>query len=814
MAGLSARTDFDADSGKDSPSIPAFVAPFLGFVVIVGLVAVSRYSYPLFHTLIELATVAVAAALFLVAWNTRRFLEDDYLLFLATAFLFVAGVDVLHTLAFAGIALFPGYGPSLPSQLWLIARFAQAVALLVSPWFIGRKSDLRVAAVAYSLPVGLALLAVFAVRAFPATQDASGAVTGFKVGAEWVIMAVLAGSMVTLWAARRRVDGAVVRLLTWSIGLTILSEFAFTLYSGPYDLVNLAGHFLKLVAFYLLYRAIIGTALVRPYSLLFRQLRQREMDAAESAERYRATFDQASVGMARLDAGGRYIVVNGAFSAIVGYPEADLMHLGYHELTAQADLDAVDAAFASVRDATASAASVEQRFVRADGTQVWTNMTVSQLVEAASGRRYYLQIVDDISVRKAAEAALRRGKELSDTLTSLDAAMGATRDADEIVEGVVREAAEALGVQMAVLLEPGDGGWSVRSATGLGAPRNREAMAACGGRIAEVVAEMRKAVILSDPYDTDPRLDGECLEALGMRSLLAAPMCLRDDVEGVLVFVDPAEPLGFSDSEVEFATRLARSLALALENAELYAAEHRIADTLQAALLDVPAAIGGMTFSHRYRSATEATRVGGDFYDLFDLGSGRVGVIIGDVSGKGLEAAALTSFVKTTIKTHAFDGSAPAAVMAKANDVLIRSLLKASFVTVFFGVLDTATGRLTYCSGGHPPGIVKGPSDVSVLPGTDSPVLGAFADMVFSQREVRLLPGDCLLLYTDGVTEARGPGGFYGDERLLELVEAADAGDPEGLATAVLEGVLAWTGGTLRDDVAILALAVDQPRTA
>jgi PAS domain S-box-containing protein len=810
-AGLSPRVDDHSVMGQDAaPSTSLFMTLFLGLVVSVGLFAVSRYSYPLFHTFIELTTVAVATALFLVVWNTRRFLEDDYVLFLAIAFLFVAGVDVLHTLAYTGISLFPGYGASLPSQLWLIARSAQAVALLVSPWFIGRRSDLRLAAVVYACVVGVALLAVFALRIFPATQLAAGGVTPFKVGAEWVIMAVLAGAMATLWAARSRLDGAVVRLLQWSIGLTILSELAFTLYADPFDLLNLVGHLLKLVAFYLLYKAIVATALVRPYSLLFRQLRQREADAEENAERYRATFDEASVGMARLDPDGRYVTVNDAFQDIVGRTEADLERLGYHELTAQADLDAVDAAFASVSDGRVAAATVEQRVTRADGTVVWVHMTVSQVVEATSGRRYYLQILDDISVRKVAEQSLRRSKELGDALTNLDAAMSATRDADEIVKVVMRDAAAALGVELAALLEPKGGGWSVRHAVGLDARRSAAAIERCGARVADAVAARTTPVIVADPH-SDPRFDGDCLAALGVRSLLVTPLGSHDRVAGVLLFFDPAEPLGFADSEVEFAARLSTALSLALENAQLYAAEHRIADTLQAALLDLPDAIPGVAFAHRYRSATEATRVGGDFYDLFDLGSGRVGVIIGDVSGKGLEAAALTSFVKTTIKTHAFDGSRPATVMTKANDVLIRSLLKASFVTVFFGELDTFTGRLTYCSGGHPPGIVKGPQDVSMLPGTESPVLGAFPDMAFSERDVQLLPGDTLLLYTDGVTEARGGDGFFGDERLLELVASSRAKTPDELATAVLDGVLAWTGGTLRDDLAVLTLSVDQP---
>ena len=808
---MTAPVDDHAEIGQDAlSSTQRFVSAFLALVVVVGLIAVSRYSYTLFHTLIELASVAVAAGLFLVVWNTRRFLEDDYLLFLAIAFLFVAGVDVLHTLAYSGLSLFPGYGPSLPSQLWLIARSAQAIALLVSPWFIGRRSDLRWAAVIYGCVLGLALLTVFTFRAFPETQIATGGITAFKVGAEWVIIAASVGAMGTLWSARSGLDGAVVRLLMWSIGLTILSEVAFTVYAGPFDVLNLTGHFLKLIAFYLLYKAIIATALVRPYSLLFRQLRQRELEAEDSAERYRATFDEASVGMARLDSDGRYILVNDAFCEIVGYAEAELMNLGYHELTAQADLEAVDAAFANVKGAKVAAASLEQRLTRVDGTMVWANMTVSQLVETATGRRYYLQILDDISVRKAAEHTLRRGKGLSDALTNLDAAMSATRDADEIVEVVVRDAAVTLGVELAALMVPDGDGWLLRRAVGLSARRDEAGIIACGGLVADVAARSTTPLLVTDPY-ADPRLDGDCLEAIGVHSLLAVSLRPYDKVAGVLLFIDPAEALGFSDCEVDFAARLSTSLSLAMENARLYAVEHRIADTLQAALLELPDSIPGITFAQRYRSATEATRVGGDFYDVFDLGGGRVGLIIGDVSGKGLEAAALTSFVKTTIKTHAFDGSAPAAVMAKANDVLIRSLLKASFVTVLFGVLETGTGRLSYCSAGHPPGIVKGPHDVSMMPLTESPVLGAFADMAFHERDVRLLPGDTLLFYTDGVTEARGPGGMFGDERLLESIAASDAKGPDELATDVLDGVLAWTGGELRDDLALLAVALDQP---
>ena len=157
----------------------------------------------------------------------------------------------------------------------------------------------------------------------------------------------------------------------------------------------------------------------------------------------------------------------------------------------------------------------------------------------------------------------------------------------------------------------------------------------------------------------------------------------------------------------DFARRLGTLLSLAFENAKLYSTQREIADTLQTALLTVPRRIPGIDFGYLYRSATATAEVGGDFYDFFALDGDRAGVLLGDVSGKGVQAATLTALVKNTIRALAYENDSPAGVVSKTNAVIFKATPGSIFVTLLFGVLDVATGRLVYCSAGHTRGIVK-----------------------------------------------------------------------------------------------------------
>jgi serine phosphatase RsbU (regulator of sigma subunit) len=250
-------------------------------------------------------------------------------------------------------------------------------------------------------------------------------------------------------------------------------------------------------------------------------------------------------------------------------------------------------------------------------------------------------------------------------------------------------------------------------------------------------------------------------------------------------------------------------VAVGIENARRYETEKNIADTLQSALLEMPHKIEGIKFGSLYRSATEAAKVGGDFYELFELDRNRIGVIIGDVSGKGIEAATLTSLVKNTIKAYAFEDASPAVVIAKTNEIIRRASPDSSFVTVFFGTLDTKTRELVYCSGGHLPGLIKRTgSGVEVLC-TNSPIVGAFADMAYCHDKIILEYDDTLVLYTDGVTEARFEGHCFEEERLISILNELTPTPVEEIPKVIFEQLETYTDGNLSDDVVLLAVVLD-----
>ncbi|HZD59710.1 MAG TPA: SpoIIE family protein phosphatase [Anaerolineae bacterium] len=296
-------------------------------------------------------------------------------------------------------------------------------------------------------------------------------------------------------------------------------------------------------------------------------------------------------------------------------------------------------------------------------------------------------------------------------------------------------------------------------------------------------------------------------KAMNIKVSLVVPLLYKGGVLGVLTLDNPGERQNVTQREIELVEGIAAQAAVAIENARLYEAERNIADTLQEALLTVPESMSGLGYGYMYRSATEGTKVGGDLYDLFELENGRVGITLGDVSGKGLEAATLTSVVRNTIRAYALEGYNPSEIMAKTNDAVRLASGQASFVTVFFAVLDTATGKLTYCSAGHPPAILHRVSGVEILR-EHSPIIGAFAGMSYTQEETYLQKGDSLVLYTDGITEARCDGGFYGEDRLVDFLAQAQEVPIKEIPQAIYNDVVTYSGGSLSDDIAILAVSL------
>ena len=247
-----------------------------GILVLGGLYLTSQYQYLLFHSLAEIFSVVIACGIFMVAWNSRRLIDNNYLLFLGVAYLFIGGIDMLHTLAYKGMGVFPGYDANLPTQLWISARYMEGLSLLIAPFFLSRRMTLAYVGWGYLLATSMLLVSLFYGNLFPDCFVEGVGLTPFKKVSEYVISLLLLCAIILLIRHREAFDTKVLQLLIASIIVTIGSELAFTFYTSVYGLSNLIGHFLKILSFYLIYKAIIETGLVEPYSLLFRNLKQSE----------------------------------------------------------------------------------------------------------------------------------------------------------------------------------------------------------------------------------------------------------------------------------------------------------------------------------------------------------------------------------------------------------------------------------------------------------------------------------------------------------------------------------------------------------
>jgi serine phosphatase RsbU (regulator of sigma subunit) len=384
--------------------------------------------------------------------------------------------------------------------------------------------------------------------------------------------------------------------------------------------------------------------------------------------------------------------------------------------------------------------------------------------------------------------------------------LASSLESEAVWPDVLTLACDALDAASGMLLLREPGGWRVVSLRGLpGSMLGGYHEDASTPSLSHIL-RTREPVFVPDASRADPLVAGWATE-LGYHSFITCPVLGHGDVLAALVVFFQQERSAIGAEELHVVSRIAFMVGVAEENARLYRKEHEIAETLQEGLLALPSELPGVEFAQAYRSATEGSRVGGDFFDVFQLGDDRIGITIGDVSGKGLSAAVVTALVKNTVRAHATErGKTPGTVLSLTDDVVYRATPPETFVTVFFGMLDRADGHLTYANAAHTtPGIMRADGGVDGLEVT-GPLLGAFPNVSFTEAETVLQTGDTLFLYTDGLTEARRDGLFYGEPRVMELLSALTGRTPTEVVDAVVESVEAYTGSRLRDDMAILAI--------
>jgi PAS domain S-box-containing protein len=296
------------------------------------------------------------------------------------------------------------------------------------------------------------------------------------------------------------------------------------------------------------------------------------------------------------------------------------------------------------------------------------------------------------------------------------------------------------------------------------------------------------------------------IRALGMRSVMLIPMGVAGRTIGVLTMVSAESGRAFDEDDLVFAGDLARRAATAVENARLYTERAAAALTLQQSLL--PARLPtmpGWALASSYAAGDTTVDVGGDFFDVVELDEGFL-AIVGDVTGKGVQAAALTALARHTLATAARFDPSPAAVVSLLNDVLVHrpeiSLLTVACAHV---VPSEAGALLRLTSAGHPLPVLSRRGQAPTTIGPPGLLLGMTGAARWEQSEIELHPGDTLLFYTDGVTDTPSGGERFGEERLLEALPDAPA-EPREMIAAVQRALREFQVGDVVDDRAMLAL--------
>lgn len=282
----------DSDTGKRTVTslITRRNVLTAGIWIIIGTVLyfTSTVDYLLFHSIAETFSIAIAFTIFFIAWNTRHIISHDYLLFIGIAFLCIGVIDFFHMLSYKGMGVFGIEDANTATQLWIAARYVKAVSMLVAPLFLFRKLGIYRALGSYIVVTILILVSIFYLDIFPEAYSADTGLTQFKIISEYIISAALILSVWILYKNRDMFHPFVVRLIISFMLVSVASEMTFTLYTDVYGILNMTGHFLKILAYFLVYKAFIETGLRNPYQTIFRDLKASE----ESLEKINHQLEQ------------------------------------------------------------------------------------------------------------------------------------------------------------------------------------------------------------------------------------------------------------------------------------------------------------------------------------------------------------------------------------------------------------------------------------------------------------------------------------------------------------------------------------------
>jgi hypothetical protein len=248
----------------------------ISIIILSLLILIRIYSGVLFHTVTEFISIVIAFGIFLLVFPTRRLITNDYLLFLGFVYFTVGSIDFLHTIGYKGVGILQPADANQATQLWIIARYIEAVCLLASPVFLKRELPRGPALLISLTVIILAVYTVFISKIFPDCFIAGSGLTNFKIVSEYIISAIVITAIIILWKHRKAMDLQMFRYMLLSMIFTITAEMSFTFYTDVFDIFNVTGHIFKIISFYCIYKALIENGLTNPLNILFSDLKKQE----------------------------------------------------------------------------------------------------------------------------------------------------------------------------------------------------------------------------------------------------------------------------------------------------------------------------------------------------------------------------------------------------------------------------------------------------------------------------------------------------------------------------------------------------------
>jgi PAS domain S-box-containing protein len=460
----------------------------------------------------------------------------------------------------------------------------------------------------------------------------------------------------------------------------------------------------------------------------------------------------------------------------------------------------------------------ETERIRADGARVDVSLTVSPIISRDEGVIGASVIARDITARNRATQAQRL---LADASAALDASLDPVQTLRTIARTAVPELAELCVIDL--LRDDGSIGGAVAGAADPAMARELEGLRRRfpldpGGRhpVAQVL-RTRRSMVLRDLNTPGVEADvaqsdehREFMRRAGYRSAAVVPMVARGRLLGAISLLHVDSDRRYDPYDLALLEDLAGRAAMAFDNARLYAERSRVARTLQQGLLpvDLPD-MPGFSVAASYHPAGEGNDVGGDFYDVFER-DGEWMLVVGDVCGKGAEAAAVTALVRNSLRAVALAEPAPSRILSQVNEVMLRHEVTERFATAVVGRLArTDAGAVARVgAAGHPPPFVLEPDGTVRAGDSRGELLGIREEAAFPDLELALRPGDTLVLYTDGVLEAAAPHHVLSPEDLGSFLGQCAGMPTRDVVQALEREALRLSAGRPRDDLAILAVTV------